>query len=530
MISLSDSNKALIALLAFLVIYLYFTFSGYYFYDDYGYAQRAYQLLDGSFQLQSDSFSHRFGFFAPIACIYALLGITDFSTILWPVACTIGTVVLLFVYLRLQPIVCWYAIAATALNSYFIFFIDKVYPDTAVTFFLLLAAILAERYRHRFPTKAGFSCICFLFFAFLTKETAIYTFPFFAGLLLYEYFKGGASGKQFATVAFLTGILLFTSYLALYTYYTGHPLYRFISIIESHYVFAGNYIDKSSASIIRRLTYEPWLMFLDSGLLVAILPGIVMAVYLLLFAKSESLSRYKFWAWFTLVIATGYWFLSTSTRYYTPLPLSPRMYFALLAPSAILAGLFWQKAEQSPRVALYLSLLFTPAILYSLYIQSKYAPIYLGLAIIPWVCRMGNLGLYLARALFVGLLLSVPLYRMISPQQWGYQAEKHFFNTYLSSGKGQTLVITDERLAASYDWYNQFSPLANYRFINFQTALKQPLDGYDQAWVLFNPYTFSTVSLPIQPWQLWYEKFGKQILLVEEKEGVRLYAWKKHNH
>jgi hypothetical protein len=61
----------LFGFLAFLAVYLYRTFSGYYFYDDYSYARFAHQLTEGSFSLQNDTFSHRLGFLLPIAGLYA---------------------------------------------------------------------------------------------------------------------------------------------------------------------------------------------------------------------------------------------------------------------------------------------------------------------------------------------------------------------------------------------------------------------------------------------------------------------------
>lgn len=62
--------------------YIWRTFSGYYFYDDYEYARAAFQLTKGSFSVIYDTFTHRLVFIALLAGSFSLFGINDFSAVL----------------------------------------------------------------------------------------------------------------------------------------------------------------------------------------------------------------------------------------------------------------------------------------------------------------------------------------------------------------------------------------------------------------------------------------------------------------
>lgn len=492
--------------LIFVTAYICLTFSGYYFYDDYTYAEYAHQMQEGTFRLQYDTFSHRLAFILPIVAIYAVAGIHDFSTILWPLLCTLGTLALLLRYLQSDSVLCLFAVAATALNSYFLFFCDKLFPDTPLTFFLLAAGIVAERYRVSQPIRSGLGTIVLVFIAFMTKETAMYATPFFTLLIGYAYRKEGAAGRRFAVTAAVTGSLLAALYFGGYYISTGNPLYRFTSIVGNHYVHSGSYYDKPFSILLSRLTYAPWIMFLECGLLVAILPGLVVAVYLIFRRKALQYPMLTFWAWYGIWMLTAFWFGSTSTRYYSPLSLSPRMYFPLLPVFAIPAAWYWRQAVQSAYARVSLSFLFALAALASLLLHSKYTYVYVGLAMLPLLYYLRireEVTKRLVGALFAGILLTVPVYRMLHPQQWGYQAEKKIFAQYLNGQAGSSQVVTDERLAVTYPWYYRFQPPGSHKFVDFSQASPTTLATYQQAFVLFNPHTFRNSPLSLEPWENW---------------------------
>jgi hypothetical protein len=508
-------------------VYIWRTFSGYYFYDDFEYAHAAYRQLEGSFILANDTFTHRLAFIFLISCAYALFGINDFSTVLLPAVSFFGTIVILFLYLRQQKPLSLYAVAITGLNSYFLFFIDKLTPDVLVTFLCLLAGIVAQMYRGNHPVKAGLFAGFLLFAAFLTKETSMYLWPFFGFLVVVEWLQQTTYARPFAISLLLTGVVCFACYFLLYQVYTGDLFYRFNSIMDNHYTHPESYFDKPFSYLLIRLSYAPWQMFIESGLLVALLPGLVMAVSMIYHKRLNLHSRENFWSWFSMIFLLCFYFGSTSLRYYNPLNLLPRMYFPLLPPFAILAGLFWVKAEHSAKAGMQLSMLFGAAAVYCLLIDSKYTPVYAGYTLAS-LCPLILRSVYSGRSMriaFIIISLGIPVYRMIYPQQWGYQAEKRFFVSYLNQRQGKYLVVTDNRLMLTHSWFYRFQPPVNYSFTDFTAVHQLSLAGYTRIFVLFNPHTFRETFGSFEEWNRWEQKYKHQIKELSVLDDVELYEW-----
>lgn len=509
--------------------YIWRTFSGYYFYDDYEYARAAFQLTKGSFSVIYDTFTHRLVFIALLAGSFSLFGINDFSAVLIPATAFLGTLTILFLCLRKQKALCLYAVAITGLNSYFLFFIDKLIPDTLVTFLCLLAGIVAQQYRQLYPVKAGIGIAALLFAAFLTKETSLYCWPFFGFLVVQAWLQRSKAAHQFTYSTVLSGLVLFFAYFLIYYLYTGDAFYRFNSIMDNHYTHAESYYDKPFSYLLVRLTYAPWQMFTESGLLVAILPGLVMALASIRKEKFSLGTMENFWSWFAVLFLLCFYFGTTSLRYYNPLNLLPRMYFPLLPPFAILAGFFWVKAENSSKARIWLFILFAAVAGYCFWVQSKYTLIYTAyafVALLPAIIRFKYF-LQTMHLLFVLIGLSIPLYRMFRPQQWGYQAEKKLFNTYLSHTNGTHLVITDQRLALTYNWFYQFQPPANYTFTDFTKADGLHSEAYSSTFVLYNPHTFRETFGSFMEWDQWKQKNKPPLEKLADVDSVILYRVKQ---
>jgi hypothetical protein len=420
-----------------------------------------------------------------------------------------------------------YATTIVGLNSYFLFFIDKLTPDSLVTFFCFLAGIIAEKFRKDHPVMAGAGVASLLFVAFLTKETSMYLWPFFAFLIIVEWVQHAVAAYKFALSAIVVGLLLFTAYFLGYYLYTGDTFYRFNSIMDNHYTHPESYFDKPFSYLLVRLTYAPWQMFTESGLLVALLPGLLMALKIISHKRANLQCRENFWSWFAVVFLLCFYFGTTSLRYYNPLNLLPRMYFPLLPPFAILAGLFWAKAEHSAKTGIRLFLLFGSATIYCLFTGSKYTPVYAGYALIalcPFVVRSAYT-LLILRSFFLIVSLTIPLYRIMIPQQWGYQAEKKIFQIYLSQQSGNYLVVTDNRLMLTYNWFYHFQPPPNYTFTEFASASSFSPANYTKTYVLFNPHTFRESFGNFDEWNSWEQLYRHQLKELAILDDVVLYEW-----
>jgi hypothetical protein len=121
----------------------------------------------------------------------------------------------------------------------------------------------------------------------------------------------------------------------------------------------------------------------------------------------------------------------------------------------------------------------------------------------------------------------VPAYRMIHPQEWGYQAEKAIFNTYLAQRNGKYLVITDSRLAERADWYYAFEAPGNYTFKALRAADSVRPALYHKVYVLHNPHTYREIGEPTGPWEDYQAAHRGRLKLVFQRNKVILYELKK---
>lgn len=81
---------AVALVILFAVAYRIFGMTGDIMYDPAVYAQDAYNLLNGAFDLNTDSwYSHRLPVFVPVALAYAVMGVGTVSTVLWPLVLSV---------------------------------------------------------------------------------------------------------------------------------------------------------------------------------------------------------------------------------------------------------------------------------------------------------------------------------------------------------------------------------------------------------------------------------------------------------
>ncbi len=122
-----------------------YAISGDMLFDPIVYAQSAYNLLQGTFTLHSDSwFPHRWPVFLPVAPCYALFGVGSLSSRLWPLALSVAQVALIY-HLGLHLFGRRTALLAAFLAA--IAPLDVVYagvlnPDIVMAAFMTGAAVL----------------------------------------------------------------------------------------------------------------------------------------------------------------------------------------------------------------------------------------------------------------------------------------------------------------------------------------------------------------------------------------------------
>jgi 4-amino-4-deoxy-L-arabinose transferase-like glycosyltransferase len=301
--------------------------------DDVGYSYYGQLLAQGTYSLQASHLGLRVGLTIPVAIVYRLFGVSEWTTVLVPLLASAASVPLLVaVGRRLFP-------ARAALLAGLLMLTFPVYvryattlvPEPVMEFWILLglAALLIAHQSGR-ATVAFLAGLCFGV-AYLSKEIAL-----FAGAAIVIYSLLHHRWKL--SLAMVAGIsLIGLLEHAFYFVGTGDWLYRAHVIGESQVqYFAAN--EGPIPVAWRLLKAYPRSMLLpsmDFGLHSAM--ALLLAVGGMLLIRREALRLLLLWAAIPMIYLN---FGSASLSQYLPLPTSPRYIALVYAPIFLLAGAF----------------------------------------------------------------------------------------------------------------------------------------------------------------------------------------------
>lgn len=510
----------------FICCYWYFAFDGFYFFDDTAYSRYAWEATQGKFLLkQNDTFAHRIGVFLPVALIYFLAGISDYTTVLWPLLVFLGSACVLFFGLRkYSTSIALYAVVIAGLNFYPIFFCNKLYPDSVVAFFTLAATYVLWNARYRQAGKVFLQAVAFsslLFAAFITKETVVFYLPFYLIVFFADLKK--ERNLKFWDYSIAFGIFLLGVYFTSYYVQTGDFFYRFKVIQDGHYPFAMSYYQKPFVEVIPRLTYEPLLMFLTSELAIPLLIGLPLLVSL----KKKDFSNLdefeNFWKVLCLVLLVMLWFCSTSVKFYNPLSLQPRMYLLIVPPLSILAAVAITQADKKRIIFYCIAFALSAVISYLLHINSY--KVYSALAIYFTILIFLNSSALCYKFIPLLIVLLVhPVYNMLKPTDTDYKNGKEAVTKFLMGNTGNNLVVVDEQLLSGYPYYYKFTVNPHYQYISYKKDI--PANYIGTIFVLINKKTFKYYTVLGDPIPAFAIKKPPVWTTVFEKGDVVLYKVK----
>jgi hypothetical protein len=215
-----------LVLLAALAVRL-FALTGDMHFDPVVYAQHAWELLHGTFELRTDSwYAHRLTVFAPVAPLVGLFGLGPLGTRLWPLALSLLQVGLVHELGRRLEGPATGALAALllALAPLDVIGGTTLQPDAILSGLLCLAAtawILAPESGRRGGRALPLLSGCAFALALVTRENAA---PFALLYLATPWLRPGRA-RQLAWVA-LGAALVGLPLLVLYRVATGDALYR----------------------------------------------------------------------------------------------------------------------------------------------------------------------------------------------------------------------------------------------------------------------------------------------------------------
>jgi hypothetical protein len=504
----------------FTVIFALVTFQGFFFYDDINYLRYAHQVWNGTFQLTDDIHNHRFGLIIPLALMTGLLGLSDFSAILWPLLATLLTLVVIyrFVYRRSR----YSALMAVWLfgtEYYIIFYSNKVYPDTTDTLFMMLGVMLlwVSRYKNAWysllPALAFFACL-------LTKETVIYVFPFLMWWIVTRFRKEQDIKRH---LIFTFSLMLLLAVLFNVYYFVAGDYFYLIDTVQAAQKARHLAQDalEEAMMLFPRLTYEPLVMLSDSGMIAVLIlsmPKLLNGWRCLIYTRDNVESI----AWvYTVSGLLVFWFMSSSFQEYRPIPLNPRMFFPIMPGIAILAA-FSIRYYFQKRVWLFrYTLMFLGAAFIDLLTgHEKIALVYLGFALLfaaAWYPRV-RLSKEAFWVGFIALTALHPLYALVKTHPHDYFSEKAAFQFIQQNRPAKLLLLTDDRLLKQADFYFGFSIPNGLQIGSYCSATAG--NGIE-TWLFVNDHSVSVLSAAgKQACQPPVEAAGRELLWKEDNVAV----------
>ncbi|MCK4492198.1 MAG: glycosyltransferase family 39 protein, partial [Candidatus Altiarchaeales archaeon] len=183
--------------------------------DDISHAAKSHEISRGTFHINRNSGIHelRILWVYPIALLFYLFGVNDFSAALYPLICDLGSIVLIFYIGRL--LLDWrVGLLSAFLLSFFplhVVYSGQTTPDTVLAFFSALGVYLfikAENIninKHRYYLLSGIVWGL----GYLVKETNLILGLFFMAYIIFKTAKDRRINKGYALV-FMGFLLIFT--------------------------------------------------------------------------------------------------------------------------------------------------------------------------------------------------------------------------------------------------------------------------------------------------------------------------------
>ena len=314
----------IVANLVFLAVW-YLANNGLAFWDDFTYLNFANQVNQGTFEVTNNHFTSRVALIYPTAWTIKYLGISEFTMTIFPLICGLFILNLMLWLGHLYHH--WLGILTAIFvvcDYHFITFITHLFPEMPMALFTLTALVAYDRINRTEGDYRLWALVwaTSIFLAFLTKMTVVLLGPLFLFLFINDYWKRRVN-KGFWKIGVVLLVFFVLTNGFWYQEVYGDFFYRFRNISDNHEATVKTFFDKSALTIIKRLTYLPFLGFFRGGFFVPLI--FALPALLTLRRKDWSIDEpEKLWAVATVFILGTWWFMSTNWKYYSPMPVDMR--------------------------------------------------------------------------------------------------------------------------------------------------------------------------------------------------------------
>ncbi len=205
--------------------------------DSLSYAEKAYHTVQGQFSVSSNVHSLRLGLILPTALVYKLCGVNEFSSILYPLLCSLGNILLIFFLSQLLFKDTLTSLVCAGFMAVFpqeVIYATQLMPEIPVSFLMALCVygfLRGEQTRNRrharwFYVLSGIAAGL----AYMTKIFEVFLALFFLAYLLYVRRSSVIRAYGWIILGFCC---IWLPEMGFYAIQTGDPLFRLSSIIGS---------------------------------------------------------------------------------------------------------------------------------------------------------------------------------------------------------------------------------------------------------------------------------------------------------
>jgi 4-amino-4-deoxy-L-arabinose transferase-like glycosyltransferase len=310
------------------------SFSGLVASDDVNYARYARQIVDGVYSLELHHQAARPGVILPTALFYWLFGVSEWTTVAWPLLCSsLAAALVAFLAGRLYGYTA--AIVAGALAATFpvdVRFATVLFPEPVVGAFAAAAGILYWEAGRRASSVLASASGLLLGVAFLAKEPAAFLVVAFAAAWMLE-----RRWKLVAALALGAGAVVVAE-AAWYWYLRGDWLFRFHALATHNNLFQRSVEHGAPGDLVYRLVkaYPRMMLYPSFDFGVHSLVALVLGAVALLVRFREHATRWLF-LWAAIPFIYLDWGSSSLTAY-IPIPTDSRYIAFVYAPLFVLAA------------------------------------------------------------------------------------------------------------------------------------------------------------------------------------------------
>lgn len=226
------NNILILLILGFSILLRISFFPGISNSDTFAYCQVADNFNKGGFNITRETllYSFRYPVWFPIAILFRIFGINDFSACLWPILCSTGSIILAYLLGKLLFDKAFGLLGALLLSFFPVSLATAMepLPDHVIQFLTAIGIYLFLRFE---KNRAGFKPYFFIGLlvgiAYLSRETAVLVLLFFFSYILFK------SRLSYRHIYILFGVI-FVFLVEMFFYYlkVGNPFLRFHILSE----------------------------------------------------------------------------------------------------------------------------------------------------------------------------------------------------------------------------------------------------------------------------------------------------------